>query len=98
MRSWTRWLICIWAVSTSACTGGAGPSAVRTDSAGVEIVQSPGVDRPLSWTLEPDITIASDDVQGAGVFDPNEYAIRTDSVGRIYVMDRSGNRIIVFDV
>ena len=32
------------------------------------------------------------------MFDPNEYAIRTDSVGRVYVMDRSGNRIIVFDV
>ena len=98
MRSWTRLLICLWAVTALACTGGAGPSAVRTDSAGVEIVQSPGEDRPLSWTLEPKVTIASDDTQGAGVFDPNEYAIRTDSVGRVYVMDRSGNRIIVFDV
>ena len=53
MRSWTRLLICLWAVVALACTDGAGPSAIRTDSAGVEIVQSPGADRPLSWTLAP---------------------------------------------
>ena len=98
MRSWTPLLICLWAVAALACTDGTGSAAIRTDSAGVEIVQSPGADRTLPWTLAPVVTIASDDTQGAGVFDPNEYAIRTDSVGRVYVMDRSGYRIIVFDV
>jgi hypothetical protein len=84
----------------SACDKGASDAdtaaAVRTDSAGVEIVLSQGDDRPLSWVLEPVAEIRSDSA-GAGLFNPSADLVRTDAAGRIYILDRDANRILVFD-
>jgi hypothetical protein len=87
------------AALTTACTGGgASNEAVRTDSAGVQIVQTNGTDRPLGWTLETAFTITADDADttGAGAFDPNDYVLESDSAGRLYVLDSQGHRVIVF--
>lgn len=86
------------ALASAACgSSEAGRIAVeRTDSAGIEIVQSPGTDHPLEWHIEEVGTIDSEST-GAGVFEPTSYALATDDAGRIFVLDHRGSRVVVFD-
>ncbi|HSK20393.1 MAG TPA: 6-bladed beta-propeller [Longimicrobiales bacterium] len=86
-------------VAIAACgsnDAGRGIAVERTDSAGIEIVQSPGTDQPLEWRIEEVGVIDSESTE-AGVFEPSSYAIGADDAGRIFALDRSGNRVVVFD-
>jgi hypothetical protein len=91
-----RWALPLILTCGACSTADSAPVAVRTDSAGIEIVRSSGSDLPLRWRIEPAVSIASDDDGGAGVFDPNEALIRSDRQGRLYVLDFAGTRVIVF--
>ena len=91
-----RWALPLILTCGACSTADSAPVAVRTDSAGIEIVRSTGSDLPLRWGIEPAVSIASDDDDGAGAFDPNESLIRSDGQGRLYVLDFAGTRVIVF--
>jgi hypothetical protein len=98
-RSWC-WVLGIgtglWALV--ACAGGGGDSAVqRTDSAGVEIVVSEGSDRPLEWQFQRLFALGGADEGPEGFFRVSPGLIGADASGRLYVLDPTNARVVVFD-
>lgn len=87
-------------VSILGCGGGAGSAAVeatRTDSAGIEIVTSPGEDRALTWRLEPLFALGGED-EGPEMFTRVHSAtVGADTASRLYVLDPRAFRVVVFD-
>jgi hypothetical protein len=76
---------------------GSRDTALVTDSAGVRIVANSGPDVPLDWHLEPEFTLGGADEGPEAFYDVNGNTIGSDSASRLYVLDRGGHRIIVFD-
>lgn len=70
---------------------------VRTDSAGVEVVTSAGIDGLLAWETELLFTLGGQP-EGPQSFDAI-YAetVGADAEGRIHIMDRRAHRVVVFD-
>jgi hypothetical protein len=87
------------ALAASAC--GAGdvhrPLAERTDSAGVEIVTSPGEDAPLGWTLERLFVLGGEEEGPESFYQLYPGMVGTDRAGRIYVLDYNAHHVVVFD-
>lgn len=87
------------ALASSAC--GAGevrrPLAERTDSAGVEIVISPGEDAPLGWTLERLFALGGEEEGPESFYQLYVGSIGADRAGRIYVLDYHAHHVVVFD-
>lgn len=87
-------------VALCACGGESASDAVeavRTDSAGVELVTSPGVDRPLEWRLERLFALGGAE-EGPESFSRVFYAtVGADTAGRLYVLDPHTHRVVVFD-
>lgn len=82
----------------SGCSGGgsAADAVTRADSAGVEIVTSPAVDRPLDWTFERLLVLGGDE-DGPGSFSSVDVAnTGADAAGDLYVMDGQAHRVVVF--
>src|SRR5690606_22942602 len=79
----------------SACgTSGTG-DVTTTDSAGVAIITSVAVDRPLPWTLTEELRIGGAD-SGAGSFTAaSPSLVQADGDNRIVVFDRDRNVIEV---
>lgn len=83
----------------AACTGAGedtGHASVR-DSAGVSIVTSTGIDRPLDWTVEPVLRL------GDAVGPPettlhrlNPYSVAAAPDGRLVVLNRGNYSVVVF--
>jgi len=72
-------------------------SGVVVDSAGVQIVENPGDDRPLAWTLQERLRL------GTAVGDPheefyqlNDYSVAIGAGDEIFVLDRGNKRILAF--
>jgi len=98
-RSWC-WVLGIgtglWALV--ACAGGGGDSAVqRTDSAGLEIDVSGGSDRPLEWQFQRLFALGGADEGPEGFFRVSPGLIGADASGRLYVLDPTNARVVVFD-
>lgn len=79
-------------------SGGHGAARVeRRDSAGVEIVRSPGPDVILDWRFEPGLRL------GGAAEGPQSFyhlwpgAVVTDRAGRIYVLDPDAAHVVAFD-
>jgi hypothetical protein len=96
---WTARFFCLAAaLALLACGGDGGTSSVRADSAGVEIVTYADEDRAAPFTLREELRL------GGSETDPNQsffevYAggVSTDAQGNLYVLDRAGSRVVVFD-
>lgn len=74
------------------------PSAddpMRIDSAGVELVIGSARDRPLPWRLEPVASVGGVADERFSLTRLFPHDVAADGAGRIYVLDRSGHRVLV---
>lgn len=87
------------AITTIAACGDAGGGAnVVTDSAGVEIVSYGGPDRPLPAELTEEFRLGGSETDPQqSFFNVFASTVGADGESNIYVFDREGSRIIVFD-
>jgi hypothetical protein len=69
----------------------------RTDSAGVAVVVSGGPDRVLEWAFEERLRLGGAEDGPASFYSLSRGSIATDTAGRIYVLDGSAHRVVVFD-
>ncbi|MDX1395208.1 MAG: hypothetical protein R3195_12495 [Gemmatimonadota bacterium] len=81
-----------------ACGGDATSSddVVRTDSAGVEIVVSPSVDRPIDLSPTELFRLGGEDTGPASFTRVAEWNVDADAAGNLYVLDGNAFRIVVF--
>jgi 6-bladed beta-propeller len=82
-----------------ACGGGdAGLASVHTDSAGIEIVRYDGADRPPPFTLREEFRLGgSETIAEQSFFQVYPGTVDADAAGNLYVLDRAGSRVVVFD-
>jgi hypothetical protein len=66
------------------------------DSADVRIATGPAVDEPLAWTTTRLFTVGGAD-HGFESFHDIGHAVRGDSAGKLYVLDKGNHRVVVFD-
>jgi hypothetical protein len=84
--------------SLAGCAGEGDESDVqRTDSAGIEIVVSSGVDRPLERQFRRLFTLGGADEGPEAFFRISPGLIGADAAGRLYVLDPTNSRVVVFD-
>jgi formylglycine-generating enzyme required for sulfatase activity/DNA-binding beta-propeller fold protein YncE len=91
-----HWVVPLSLISLAACggRGAAADAAVRTDSAGIAIVENHGADRTLGWTLRRVAVLNTPDSALTAV----PWGITADPLtGRIYAADWNGARVAVFD-
>jgi hypothetical protein len=90
------WITLGIALLISACGNAAGAFAEveRADSAGIEIVTSPGEDRRLEWRFEEVLRLGGAD-DGPEAF--GQVQVGTDARGHLYVLDPSQHHVIAFD-
>jgi hypothetical protein len=83
----------------TACSDAAAdrPVVERTDSAGVEIVTTVGADRPIAWSFEPVLSLGGADGGPESFYQLYDFAVATDAVGNLYVLDMGNHRVVVFD-
>lgn len=94
----------VLAAALSACAGnaacgaaGGGEPAVRTDSAGVEIVVNPGADRPLDWRFERVRALGGAEAGPESFYRVRAGLVAADGRGGLYVLDRENKRLVAFD-
>lgn len=91
------------AIAASVCTAACGalddpgPSVVRSDSAGVEIVTSVVDDRSLGWSLERLYARGGAEEGPESFYWVGTGTVDADGDGRVYVLDPSQARVVVFD-
>jgi len=73
-----------------------GTDIVTRDSAGIEIVQSPGADHPLNWRFTESFRLGGADAGPASFYQIEPRDVKTDQDGRIYVLDRANYRVVLF--
>lgn len=78
------------------CRGGESSSVIRTDSAGVQIVQNRGSLRVLPWTLDTVHVFGGEDDGAASFYRVRRALIDVDDRGAIYVLDPSLFRVTAF--
>lgn len=77
--------------------GSSAPRVERTDSAGIEIVQNGGADVALEWSVERRLSLGGEADGPESFYRLDPAAIGVDSAGRLYVLDESNHRVVVFD-
>lgn len=75
--------------------GGAEP--LRRDSAGVEIVEDLGPDRPLEWRVERLFALGGAETGPASFYELSSGSVAAGGSGRLYVLDSGNYRVAVFD-
>lgn len=81
----------------TACGGDALPEqTIVSDSAGIRVVSNLGPDRPLDWTFTPTLTIGGKEEGPESFYSVSERTVGVDAVGRIYVLDADGHRLLLF--
>ena len=93
-----------WSVVLVGTTAAAGCSSrdsaseiVARDSAGVRIVDAPSTDVVLPWTVSEIRRLGGADTGAASFTEASAWSVGTDRQGRIYVLDRLGFQVAVFD-
>ena len=98
MRTHSQSLAAIVITLFGAACGDSVPSDVSiTDSAGVTIVTSSAVDKPLPWTLTEVGRIGGADSGAASFTSASPFVVQADGSNRIAVLDRERSVIEVFD-
>lgn len=77
--------------------GSADAGPVHRDSAGVEIVDNAGPDRPLDVELERLFALGGADEGPASFYSLSPGHVAADASGRLYVLDQAAFRVVVFD-
>lgn len=88
------------ALGAIACGAGEAPRRIiveRTDSAGVEIVTSPGEDVELDWNARPFFTLGGKEEGPESFYFIAPGTVDADRDGRLYLLDLNAARIAVFD-
>jgi hypothetical protein len=86
------------ALILAACGGGDRRAlATRVDSAGVEIVTYGGPDVALDWQFDSLFTLGGADSGPQSFYQLRGGVVRADVAGRLYVLNASAKRIVVFD-
>lgn len=75
----------------TACAAPKNVDAIRTDSAGIEIVQNPGTDRPLAWPVTAVDTIADGSVDTMLQGDASGLSVGADARGHLAFADGGFN-------
>ncbi len=88
-------LVIVAAIAVSACVDEPGSFVVRADSAGVEIVQNTREDYALRWRFEERARVSDSLPADPSILGPGH--VGADSMGRLYVLDPTRQRIAVFD-
>lgn len=78
------------------CRGGEPSSVIRTDSAGIQIVQSPRNLPDLAWTVDTVRVFGGEESGTASFYRVRRALIDTDDRGVIYVLDPSLFRVTAF--
>lgn len=96
VMTWHRSQIRACALLGAACAGTDhdARTAVRSDSAGIEIVISTGVDRPLDWRFVPDWTAGGDPDGPTTFYRVTPNLVASDGAGRFYVLDAANGRVV----
>lgn len=91
--------LCLVGIGLSACsgTGDADAGVARVDSAGVEIVTSPGEDVPLEWDITETFRLGGAESGIESFFRIRPEGVTTDADGNIFVLDAGNFRILKFD-
>jgi hypothetical protein len=71
--------------------------AIRTDSAGVEIVVSSAGDRKLSWQLVPERTFGGEDEGPLAFYRVSAARVAAGPDGVVYVLDAANSRVVALD-
>src|SRR5690606_34501458 len=95
MVRWTN--VSVVALAAGCGVSGSDDLVIRSDSAGIEIVTSPAEDRALPWTVEPRFSVGGAESGPASFYHVNHLTAAVDDSGRIFVLDASAKRIVVFD-
>lgn len=97
-RSCTAALL-VGAISAAGCSDAVAdrPTVERTDSAGVEVVTTLGPDRPIAWSFEPVLSLGGADGGPESFYKLYDFAVATDAVGNLHVLDMGNHRVVVFD-
>ncbi|MGE0351857.1 MAG: 6-bladed beta-propeller [Gemmatimonadales bacterium] len=89
-------LVCL-ALGTGCGDRPPAPAVASRDSAGIRIVDAPGADVPLPWTLTEFRRLGGADSGAAAFSGADPQTVGVDSLGRIYVLDTGAHRVAVFD-
>lgn len=73
-----------------------GSRVLRIDSAGIEIVESPGEDTPLPWTFEKDYDLGGEETGPESFFSVGPMTVGVDSGGRIHVLNPQESHVVIF--
>ncbi|MGH7128945.1 MAG: hypothetical protein ACREIV_10275 [Planctomycetaceae bacterium] len=76
--------------------GDAADDAIRSDSAGIEIVTSTGTDSPLAVTIERLETLGGEGAGPESFYRVSKLTVGADSAGNIYVLGSDGSEVVVF--
>ena len=69
---------------------------IRTDSAGIEIVVSSGINRPLEWGFHEEFSLGGTDDGPESFYRVSLGSVRADAQGNLYIMDGANSRVTVF--
>ncbi|MDX1394659.1 MAG: 6-bladed beta-propeller [Gemmatimonadota bacterium] len=86
-------------VAVSACSRTDTPTDAQTtrDSAGVTIVENPAEDVPLAWGFERVRTLGTAEAGPEGFHGLDSWSLAFDAAGRVFVLDKGNQRVVVFD-
>ena len=103
MRSGTRDVraviaITLWVALSSACEPDSGPGTTveRSTEDGVERLTVRGSDTPLDWSFDTHVTISPEADGEVRFTDVSPWEVGADRQGRVYVLDGTGGRVVVF--
>ena len=90
--------IALLPLALAACGESTSESATeRADSSGVELVTHRGPDVPLEWQFEAAFSLGGKETDEESFYRLDSDYVSVDAEQNIYVLDRTSNRVVVFD-
>lgn len=80
----------------AACADAPDIAVERVDSAGIELVTSPALDRPLPWSYAERFALGGEEEGPESFYGFGPSSVGTDAAGRIYVLDGMAHRVVAF--
>ena len=86
------------AIVVSACgpDSGSRPAIERSEEDGIEVVTVAGPRIPLEWTFQDTVVIPPEAEGEVRFTDVSPWEVGADREGRVYVLDTTGGRVVVF--